>query len=141
MRQKLQISKQSKSVKWHFLTGDEDSIRNLADQVGMSYFYDTKSRQYAHPNLLITLDQDAKILAYFHGINWQNTEIENSFVNPNHGNRNLTAIDRTLSYILTCFKYPSLNAALNGPILASVRILGAITVTLLMIVLTKGWWS
>ena len=33
---------------WHFLTGDEASIKSLADTVGFHYRYDPISKQYAH---------------------------------------------------------------------------------------------
>ena len=33
---------------WHFLTGDEQQIRTLADVVGFRYVYDKETRQYAH---------------------------------------------------------------------------------------------
>src|SRR5271155_1230815 len=33
---------------WHFLTGDEPQIKQLADSVGFRYAYDSDSKQYAH---------------------------------------------------------------------------------------------
>ena len=33
---------------WHFLTGDEASIRALTQTVGFHYMYDPQSDQYAH---------------------------------------------------------------------------------------------
>ncbi len=33
---------------WHFLTGDEESIRRLADAVGFRYRYDPESDEFAH---------------------------------------------------------------------------------------------
>src|SRR5438105_2374187 len=48
---------------WHFLTGDEPAIEQLARQVGFQYAYDPSSRQYAHPSGLIILTPQGKVPA------------------------------------------------------------------------------
>jgi protein SCO1/2 len=35
---------------WHFLTGDEASIRSLANAIGFRFVYDPETRQFAHPS-------------------------------------------------------------------------------------------
>ena len=53
---------------WHFLTGDEPQIKQLADAVGFRYAYDPDSKQYAHASAIMLLTPEGKISRYFYGI-------------------------------------------------------------------------
>ena len=44
---------------WHFLTGTQDSIQQLADSVGFHYFYDETIDQYAHAAGILVLTPGA----------------------------------------------------------------------------------
>jgi protein SCO1/2 len=55
------------SAGWHFLTGHESSIRQLADSVGFQYAYDPKIDQFAHGATLIVLTPDGRISRYLYG--------------------------------------------------------------------------
>ena len=46
---------------WHFLTGEEDQIRKLADSVGFGYRYDESQGEYAHSAAIWVLTPKAKI--------------------------------------------------------------------------------
>jgi len=48
---------------WHFLTGEEKSIRHLADAVGFRYVYDPERDQYAHAAGLVVSTPDGHIPA------------------------------------------------------------------------------
>ena len=41
------------SAGWHFLTGAEPQIRQLADAVGFRYAYDPQTKQYAHASAIM----------------------------------------------------------------------------------------
>jgi protein SCO1/2 len=55
---------------WHFLTGDQPQIKQLADSVGFRYAYDPDSKQYAHASAIMLLTPDGKISRYFYGITY-----------------------------------------------------------------------
>ncbi len=55
---------------WHFLTGNESSIRRLADAVGYHFVYDARTDQFAHPDGLIVLTPEGKIARYFFRLNY-----------------------------------------------------------------------
>lgn len=55
---------------WHFLTGEESSIRRLAAAVGFRYRYDPGSGQYAHATAIMVLTPDGKLSRYFYGIRY-----------------------------------------------------------------------
>jgi len=53
---------------WHFLTGQEPQIKQLADAVGFRYAYDADSHQYAHASAIMVLTPEGKISKYFYGV-------------------------------------------------------------------------
>jgi protein SCO1/2 len=55
---------------WHFLTGDEESLKKLTAAVGFHYKYDAKFDQYVHPTGLIVLTPKGVISRYFFGIDY-----------------------------------------------------------------------
>jgi protein SCO1/2 len=52
---------------WHFLTGDEASIRALTEAIGFSYRYDATHDVYAHAAGVVVLTPDGTISRYFLG--------------------------------------------------------------------------
>ena len=55
---------------WHFLTGDEESLKKLTGVVGFHYKYDPKFEQYVHPSGLIILTPRGVVSRYFFGIDY-----------------------------------------------------------------------
>jgi len=55
---------------WHFLTGDEASIKALTDAVGFHYHYDPKTQLYAHAVGIVVLTPQGKISRYFYGLQY-----------------------------------------------------------------------
>lgn len=53
---------------WHFLTGDQDSIRQLTKAVGFHYAFDPVSGQFAHATAVMVLTPEGKLSRYFYGI-------------------------------------------------------------------------
>ena len=53
---------------WHFLTGDEAQIKQLAAAVGFRYAYDAASKQFAHPSAIMVLTPDGRLARYFYGV-------------------------------------------------------------------------
>ena len=89
---------------WHFLTGNESAIRQLADEAGFHYAYDTTSKQYAHPSGLVILTPEGKISHYFFGVTYDVNDIfPRAFVTGDaSGNRIGSPVQRL---ILLCFHY------------------------------------
>src|SRR4030095_1910479 len=46
---------------WHFLTGEESSIAQLADSVGFRYKYDPDSQQWAHAAGIMVVTPEGKV--------------------------------------------------------------------------------
>ena len=60
---------------WHFLTGDEASIRALTQAVGFRYVWDESQKQYAHATGVVVLTPQGKISRYFFGIEYPTKDL------------------------------------------------------------------
>ncbi len=55
---------------WHFLTGDQASIRELAKVVGFRYEWDAKNNQYAHAAGIMLVTPQGKLSRYIYGLSY-----------------------------------------------------------------------
>ncbi len=55
---------------WHFLTGDEASIKPLMDAIGFHYKYDPKTDQFAHASGIMILTPEGHLSRYFYGVEY-----------------------------------------------------------------------
>jgi protein SCO1 len=53
------------STGWHFLTGTQESIRQVTDSIGFHYQYDPKTDQFAHPDGVTILTPEGKASSYY----------------------------------------------------------------------------
>ena len=60
---------------WHFLTGDQTSIRALTDAVGFHYKYDPNTKQFAHAVGIIVLTPRGKVSKYLYGLNYPERDL------------------------------------------------------------------
>jgi protein SCO1/2 len=86
---------------WHFLTGDDASIKTLAQSVGFQYVYDAASDEYAHPLGIIVLTPRGQVARYLYGIDYSARDLRLALVEASQ-NKIGTAADQIL---LFCFHY------------------------------------
>lgn len=86
---------------WHFLTGDEDQIKKLADAVGFRYAYDPDSKQFAHASAIMVLTPDGKLSKYFYGIQYSPRDLRLGLVEAS-ARKIGTPVD---SMLLFCYHY------------------------------------
>ena len=86
---------------WHFLTGDEASIRALTETVGFNYTFDETSSQFAHPAGITVLTPDGRLARYLFGIEYSPRDLRLALVEAS-ANRIGTAVDQLLLY---CYEY------------------------------------
>jgi protein SCO1/2 len=60
---------------WHFLTGDEPQIKQLANAVGFRYAYDPDTKQFAHASAIMILTPEGKISRYLYGIQFPSRDL------------------------------------------------------------------
>src|SRR5262249_38221588 len=112
---------------WHFLTGDETSVRRLADTVGFKYVYDPKSKQYAHPAGFVVATPDGRLSRYVYGVDVPASNLRWALVEASGGTIG-SPVDKVL---LMCFHYGPSTGRYNFAVMAAVRLLGLATLAAL----------
>jgi protein SCO1/2 len=109
---------------WHFLTGDQASIKRLADTVGFHYKWDPVSKQFAHASAIMVLTPEGRIARYFYGIEYKPRDFRLGLVEAS-ANKIGTTADQVL---LFCYHYDP-STGKYGVIIAQVmRVAGTATV-------------
>jgi len=86
---------------WHFLTGDDPQIKQLANAVGFRYAYDSDSKQYAHASGIMLLTPEGKISRYFYGVSYPERDLRLGLVEASQGKIG-SPVDQIL---LFCYHY------------------------------------
>jgi len=113
---------------WHFLTGEEKSIRHLADAVGFRYVYDPERDQYAHAAGLVVSTPDGHISRYLYGVRYASTDLHLALQESSAG-RIGSVVDRLL---LLCYQYDPANGRYGLLIMNLLRAAAAITLAALL---------
>jgi len=109
---------------WHFLTGDEPAIRQLADTVGFRYTYVPERKEYAHAAGITVLTPAGKIARYFFGVEFAPRDLRLALVEASQ-NKIGTPIDQLLLY---CFHYDPVTGSYAAAAMNIVRLGGGVTV-------------
>jgi protein SCO1/2 len=112
---------------WHFLTGDEKNISQLAQSCGFKYFYDKNSNQFAHASAIIVLTPEGKISRYFQGLEYSPRDLRLSLIEASNNKIG----SKTDQLLLLCYQYDPATGRYGLAIMRTVRIGGILTVTLL----------
>ena len=86
---------------WHFLTGDEANIKQLAQAVGFRYAFDPATGQYAHASGIMVLTPAGRVARYFYGIEYPPRDLRLGLVEASQ-NRIGSPVDQVL---LLCYHY------------------------------------
>ena len=70
---------------WHFLTGDEDQIKRLADAVGFKFVYNPRKDQYIHSAGLVVLTPDGTLSRYFYGMEFPPRDLQFAMIDASDG--------------------------------------------------------
>jgi protein SCO1/2 len=122
---------------WHFLTGDEPQIKQLADAVGFRYAYDPDTKQFAHYSGILLLTPEGKISRYFYGIQYPSRDLRLGLVEASEGKIG-TPADQIL---LFCYHYDPSTGKYGLLISHVIQAGGALTVLILgiaILILFRG---
>jgi protein SCO1/2 len=113
-------------ARWHFLTGDEPSIRTLAAQVGFHYAYDPIHHEYAHPSGIVILTPVGKVARYFFGVSYPAAELESALASAatNHTSSPVREL------FILCSRFVPLTGKFSGLVMGAVRAVAVMTVLL-----------
>ena len=113
---------------WHFLTGDETSIKALTAAAGFRYTWDDRTQQFAHPSGIIVTTPDGRLSRYFFGIEYAPRDVKFALIESSFG-RIGNAIDQLLLY---CYHYDPATGQYGLVAMSIVRLAGAVTLVALV---------
>ena len=122
---------------WHFLTGEDPAIKQLAAAVGFRYFYDTQRQEYAHESAVMIVTPDGKLARYFYGIDYPASQLRFGLEDASQGKIG-SPVTRPLR--LLCFDYDPAVGKYTFMTLRLVRVVSGVCVLALFIWLIRGWW-
>ncbi|HVB37971.1 MAG TPA: SCO family protein [Vicinamibacterales bacterium] len=86
---------------FHFLTGQEPSIKALTQAVGFRYVWDPTAKQFAHPTGIVVITPTGRVARYLFGIDYSPRDLRFSLVEASHDKIG-TPVDDLLLY---CYHY------------------------------------
>ena len=124
-----------KDVDWSFLTGTEDQIAQLADQVGFKYSYDAKTDQYAHGAAVYFLSPTGTITRYLYGLSYLARDVRFALLAAAEG-----TLGNTIDvFLLSCFYY---DAAIGSYVAEAWKVmrLGGVGIVLALTLFLSAMW-
>lgn len=112
---------------WHFLTGDEASIKELCQATGFRYVWDENSQQYAHASAIMVLTPDGVLSRYFYGLEYSTRELRLGLYEASDGKVGSLAD----AVLLLCFHYDPLTGKYGWAVMGLLRIAAVATIVAL----------
>ena len=112
---------------WHFLTGQEPQIKQLADAVGFHYRRDPETKQYIHATAIMIVTPGGKLAQYYYGVEYAPKDIRLGLIEASKekiGN----VVDEVLLY---CYHYDPKTGRYGAVISNIMRLAGAATMLVL----------
>jgi protein SCO1/2 len=116
-------SAQETANAWHFLTGDEATIRRVTSAAGFTYQWDQTTGQFAHVSGVLVATKDGRLSRYFYGIEYSPKELRLALVESGEGHVG-SAIDELLLY---CFHYDPESGRYGAVVMNLIRLGGVLT--------------
>ncbi len=120
---------------WHFLTGDEASIKALTAAVGFRYKFDAATGQFAHVSAIMILTPEGKLSRYFYGVEYAPRDVRLGLVEASR-NQIGNPVDQVL---LFCYHYDPATGKYGAVAMNMVRFGGATFVLICGTFLFVAW--
>jgi len=120
---------------WHFLTGAQTQIEQLAQTVGFRYAYDPKTKQYAHASAIMVVTPSGRVSRYFYGIEYAPRDLRLGLIEASE-NKIGSPVDQVLLY---CYHYDPNTGKYSAIVMNIVRLSGALTLLILVPFLIWLW--
>jgi protein SCO1/2 len=119
----------------HFLTGQPEAIRSLAETVGFGYRYVPERDEYAHAAGIMILSPEGKLSRYLFGVQYDPKTVRMALLEASEGKIG-SAIDRVVMY---CFHYDPEEGKYTMAAMNVMRLVGAFTVVVLSALIAILW--
>jgi protein SCO1/2 len=120
---------------WHFMTGSQENIFQLADAVGFGFKWVEETQDYAHPAALIFLSGEGKVTRYIHGMNYPPKDLRKALVEASQGKVG-SAVDKIFLY---CYRYDPTSNSYVLHAMSLMKIGGGLTLLVVLIGLFIFW--
>lgn len=129
------LNKPGAAKGWHFLTGDEASIKSLTDAVGFNYRKVEGKDEYAHPTAVLFLSGSGKVTRYIYGMEVPSSDTRQALVEASNG-----TVGNVMDQIkLYCYQFDPDANSYTADAFAIMRI-GGVLATILMGGLLFFFW-
>ncbi len=120
---------------WHFLTGDQQAIQELADAVGFQFKYVPERKEYAHAAAIMVCTPNGRVSRYLYGVVYPAQTIRLAVVEAGEGKIGST-LDRVLLY---CFHYDATSGRYAPVAIQIMKVAAAFTLLMLAGGLLPTW--
>ena len=120
-------STEATAPNWHFLTGDEASVRRITSTAGFTYHWEERTQQFAHVSGLLVVTPDGHLSRYFYGIEYSPKELRLALVESGEGKVG-SVIDELLLY---CFHYDPEAGRYGAVVMNLIRLGGVVTLAVM----------
>ena len=124
---------------WHFLTGEKENIKKLADQCGVKYKYIPHQKLFSHPPVFLLISPDGKVVRYIEGFDYISGTVKMALVDAAAGKIGSPLI--FLTYVAGCFVYDETTGKYTMAAVGIMRLAGAATAIGLLVLLVPYWIS
>ncbi|PHQ33387.1 SCO family protein [Rhodopirellula bahusiensis] len=120
---------------WSFTRTTKANVERLAKEVGFSYKYNSRTKEYAHPAMLAFVSPDGVITRYSLGVAFPPDQMKLALVEAGQGNVG----DIVDQFVLWCYSYDPNENSYVPQAWKMMRAGGLITITLLGLALLPYW--
>jgi protein SCO1 len=124
-RMNERLEKMTDGAGWHFLTGQQAEIKQLADAVGFHYRRDPRTGQFIHAAAIMLVTPKGKIAQYYYGVEFSPKDIRLGLIEASQDKIG-TIVDQVVLY---CYHYDP-NTGKYGAIISRVLQLSALATVL-----------
>jgi protein SCO1 len=108
---------------WHFLTGDDENIKQLTEAIGFRFRFDTATNQFAHASGIFVATPEGKLARYFYGIEYAPKDLRLGLVEASQ-NKIGSPMDKLMLY---CYHYDPATGKYGATVINIIRLGGVIT--------------
>jgi Uncharacterized protein SCO1/SenC/PrrC, involved in biogenesis of respiratory and photosynthetic systems len=119
---------------WHFMGGNEDGAKGLAQAVGFRYRYEPDRDAFAHPAGFVVLTPRGGVSRYFFGVRFDATDVRRAIEEAGRGSTG-SLTDRLL---LLCYHFDPLTGRYSAAILDGLRVLGVASMLAAAMLFLRG---
>ena len=126
-RMNERLEKKSDGSGWHFLTGQQAAIKQLADGVGFHYKRDARTGQFIHSAAITIATPQGRLAQYYYGVEYSPKDLRLGLIEASR-NKIGNLVDQITLY---CFHYDPKSGRYGAVVTNILRLGGAATVLLL----------